>query len=351
MAIDIYSTAFLNRVVDELSPVPTVFLDLFFGEVLNHDTEEVYFDKVTDKPRLTPFVHPLHEGKVVDSLGYATKSVKPAYVKDLRVHNPLKALKRRAGEALTGSLTPAQRQQANIVADLADQNRMFTRRLEVMAVEAIRDGKATIIGEGFNAVIDFGRDNSLTDTLTTVDRWNESADVDIPGQLETWSQQIADFDGNVEVVIMDAKAWKLFSKNTKVRALLDIRKGDNSNLIISPETAIQAGAQYKGMLGNFPIWVYSGSYIDPADNTTKKYMPDFTVVLAGRRVEGVRHYGAIMDVDVLVSRDRYAQSWTERNPSRRMLMMESAPLLVPYRPNSSMKITVANGEAYDPTGA
>lgn len=341
MAYDIYSTAFLNRVVDDLAPVPTVFLDLFFPEVLTHDTEEVYFDKVTDKPRLTPFVHPLHEGKVIDSQGYTTKSVKPAYVKDLRVHNPLKALKRRAGESLTGNLTPAQRQQANVVADLADQNRMFTRRLEVMAVEAIRDGKATIIGEGFNAVVDFGRDSSLTETLLTTEKWDATTAPDIPAQLEEWSQEIADFDGNVEAVVMDAKAWKLFKNNSFVQKLLDIRRGDNSDLVISPETAVKAGVQYKGMLGNFPIWVYTGSYIDPADGTTKKYMPDNTVVLAGRRVEGVRHYGAIMDVDVLVARERYAQSWTERNPSRRMMMMESAPLLVPYRPNSSKKITVA----------
>jgi hypothetical protein len=341
MSYDLYSTAFLNRVVDDLAPVPTVFLDLFFPEVLTHDTEEVYFDKVTDKPRLTPFVHPLHEGKVIDSAGYITKSVKPAYVKDLRVHNPLKALKRRAGESLTGSLTPAQRQQANIVADLADQNRMFTRRMEVMAIEAIRDGKATIIGEGFNAVVDFGRDASLTETLTSGDRWS-TADLDIPAQLEEWSQQIADFDGSVEAVIMDVKAWNLMRNNSKVQKLLDIRRGvADTNLIIEPQMAVRAGVQYKGMVGNFPIWVYTGSYIDPADGQTKKYMPDNTVVLAGRRVEGVRHFGAIMDVEVLVARERYAQSWIEKNPSRRMVMMESAPLLVPYRPNSSMKITVA----------
>jgi hypothetical protein len=341
--MDLYSTAFLNRVVDELAPVPTVFLDLFFQEVLTHDTEEVYFDKVTDKPRLTPFVHPLHEGKVVDSIGYSTKSVKPAYVKDLRVHNPLKALKRRAGEALTGNLTPAQRQQANIVSDLADQNRMMARRLEVMAIEAVRDGKATIVGEGFNAVIDFGRDASLTETLANNDRWSivDANAPDIPAQLEGWSQQIADFDGSVEAVIMDVKAWNLLRKAPSVKGLLDIRRGDTSSLVLSPEIAVKAGVQYKGDIGNFQIWVYTGSYIDPADGQTKKYMPDNTVVLAGRRLEGVRHYGAIMDVDVLVARERYAQSWTEKNPSRRMLMMESAPLLVPYRPNSAKKITVA----------
>ena len=341
MGIDIYSTAFVNRIVDELIPVPTVFLDLFFPEVLNHDTEEVAIDKVTDKPRITPFVHPLHEGKVVDSLGYSTKLVKPAYIKDLRVHNPLKALKRRAGESLQGSFSPAQRQQLNLVDDIADQNRMATRRMEVMAIEAVRDGRCTIVGDGFNAIVDFGRDASLTETLAGADKWDASSDVDIPAQLEEWSQEIADFDGSVDAVIMDSKAWRLFSANTKVKGLLDIRRGDSSNLVISPEIAIRVGVQYKGMLGNFPIWVYSGSYIDPADNVTKKFMPDNTVLLAGRRIEGVRHFGAIMDVDVLVSRDRYVQTWTEKNPSRRMLMLESAPLLVPYRPNSSKKITVA----------
>lgn len=340
--MDIYSTGFLNRVVDSPAPVVTPFLDLFFREVLQHDTEEVYFDKVQGKPRLTPFVHPLHEGKVVDSVGYTTKSVKPAYVKDLRVHNPLKALKRRAGEALTGSMTPAQRQQMNIIADINDQNEMLQRRLEVMAIEAVRDGKQTIIGEGFNAVVNFNRDASLTETLAGPDKWDASLDVDIPGQLELWSQQIADFDGNVEAVIMDPKAWALARKNNKVKELLEIRRGIADNdLIIEPKIAIQAGLQYKGKIGEFPIWVYTGSYIDPADGQVKKYMTDNTVVMAGRRVEGVRHYGAIMDVDVLVSRDRYVQSWTERNPSRRMLMLESSPLLVPYRPNSSKKVTVA----------
>ena len=107
------------------------------------------------------------------------------------------------------------------------------------------------------------------------------------------------------------------------------------------DRAIKAGAQYKGTYGNFPIYVYTGSYIDPADNTVKKYMPDYTVVLAGSQLQGVRHFGAIMDVDVLVSREMYAKSWTEQNPSRRWLMMESAPLLVPYNPNSAKKITVA----------
>lgn len=341
MAIDIYSTAYMNRLIAELSPVPSVFLNLFFPEVLVHDTEEVYFDKIKDKPRLTPFVHPLHQGKIVDSVGYETRSVKPAYVKDLRVHNPLKAIKRRAGEPLLGNLSPAERQRLNLVADMADQDRMLARRMEVMAIEAIRDGKATIIGEGFNAVVDFGRDSSLNVTLAADAKWDAATSPDIIQQLEDWSGMIADFDGMAEVVIMDRKAWALFRKNEQVRKLLDTRRGDASTLRLDPKIAMHVGAQYKGALGEFEIWVYSGTYIDPADGQTKPYIPDNTVVMAGSRVEGVRHYGAIMDVDVLQARERYVQSWTERNPSRRMLSLESAPLLVPYRPNGSMKIKVA----------
>ena len=341
MAIDIYSTAYLNRLIVELAPVPSVFLSLFFPEVLVHDTEEVYFDKVKDKPRLTPFVHPLHQGKIVDSIGYETRSVKPAYVKDLRVHNPLKALKRRAGEPLLGNLSPAERQRLNLIADMADQDRMLARRMEVMAIEAIRDGKATIIGEGFNAVVDFGRDASLNVALAGDAKWDAATSPDIIQQLEDWSGMIADFDGMVEVVVMDRKAWALFRKNEQVRKLLDIRRGDASTLRLDPKLAMQVGAQYKGSLGEFEIWVYSGTYIDPADGQTKPYIPDNTVILAGSRVEGVRHYGAIMDVDVLQARERYVTSWTERNPSRRMLSLESAPLLVPYRPNASMKVKVA----------
>lgn len=348
MTIDIYSTAFLNRVVDEMSPVTSVFLDLFFPEVLNHDSEEVLIDKVTDKPRITPFVHPLHEGQVIDGPGYATKSVSPAYLKDLRVHNPQKALKRMAGERITGSLTPAQRQQMNLVADMADQMKMFRRRMEVMAIEAIRDGKATIIGKGFNSVIDFGRDASMTETLTGNDRWTVTgaSAPDIPKQFEEWSQEIADFDGTAEIVVMDATSFNLMRVNPYVEKLWSqdgYRGAPQTSLIVEPQRAIKAGVQYKGMVGQFPIYVYSGSYIDPADGQTKKYMPENTVVMAGRGVEGVRHFGAIMDVDVLVSREYYAKSWTKDDPSCRMLKLESAPLLVPYRPNGSKKITITSG--------
>ena len=132
--MDIYDTAVLNRTVRLLTPPPPSFFLSLFPEVLEHKTEEVYFDLATDKPRISPFVHPLLPGKLVESAGYKTKSVKPAYVKDKRVHNPNKGLKRRAGEPIGGNLTPAQRLQALLVQDLVDQQKQKNAEQSVVVV-------------------------------------------------------------------------------------------------------------------------------------------------------------------------------------------------------------------------
>src|SRR5574343_772492 len=99
----IYDSITLTKTVTRLRPVPTFFLDTFFPEVIYSDKEEIYFDIVDNKPRIAPFVHPMHQGKLIEEQGYSTKSFKPAYIKDKRVHNPLKALKRRAGEQINGA--------------------------------------------------------------------------------------------------------------------------------------------------------------------------------------------------------------------------------------------------------
>lgn len=342
--MDLYSTYTLNGLVQRIRPVPAFFLTFFQSEIF-HETEEVYFDVAEDKPRLAPFVHPLREGKLVESLGYSTKNVRPAYVKDKRVHDVSKPLKRVAGEGLGGTLTNDQRAQARLVQDLADQQKMLRRRLEVMSAEAVIWGKVTVTGDGFDTiVVSFGRDAALDVVLTGGDMWNAATTPDIGSQLETWDQLLLDKSGfNTTHVIMDAKAWKLMRKDEKLMKLLDIRRGaDTVGVNIAPMLAME-GVSYKGMYGEFPIFVYSHSYVDPVDNTTKQVMPDNTVVLVSQSaLEGVRHFGAIKDLDAgLQAMQSFTKSWTVPDPSARFLLMQSAPITAPHRPNASMRIQVA----------
>ena len=339
----IYDTAVLNRVVQRLHPLPTFFLDTFFPEVLLSEKEEIYFDVVENKPRIAPFVHPLRGGKLVEDLGYSTKSFKPAYIKDKRVHNQLKAIKRLAGENFNGDLSMEQRLQIRLREDLQDQRDMLTRRLEVMAAEAIMSGTQTILGDGIDAVVNFGRDSDLTVTLTSTAKWDDNSKTDQANDLETWSQLLLEKSGAGDcIVVMDVKAWKLLKRDTNLPKLLDrmYKPGDGTNLNLAPRFRVD-GASYKGNIGDFEIWVYSHPYVNDA-GASVNLMPDNTVILASRnRVEGVRHYGAILDLDNLRASQQFVKSWIEEDPSVRYLLSQSAPLLVPYRTNATMKITVA----------
>jgi hypothetical protein len=338
--MDIYSTYALNRVVERLVPRPTFFLDTFFPNVITSDKEEIYFDVTNDRARMTPFVHPMREGKLIEDKGFSTKSFKPAYVKDKRNHVPTKALKRRAGEAFGGTLSPEQRLAAVLASDLMDQKEMLTSRLEAMAAEAVMYGRQTIIGDGFDAVVNFGRDSALTIALAGTNKWNDSAKTNQTDDLEEWSQLLLEKSGSGSgVCVMGATAWKLFKRDTKIDKLLDkeYKGGDGSNLEVAPRFRVE-GASYKGKIGDFEIWVYSNVIVDPENGTSSNLMPANGVLMASAtNLDGVRHFGAIQDLDAgLQARESFTKSWVIPEPSARILLMQSAPLLVPYRTNSSL---------------
>ena len=54
----------------------------------------------------------------------------------------------------------------------------------------------------------------------------------------------------------------------------------------------------------------------------------------------VRHFGAILDHDSLVAEPYFPKSWLEKDPSVRYLLMQTAPLLVPYRANATFRAKV-----------
>jgi hypothetical protein len=55
---------------------------------------------------------------------------------------------------------------------------------------------------------------------------------------------------------------------------------------------------------------------------------------------GVQAFGAIMDEEVLIATEFYPSSWVEKNPSARFIMTQSAPLVVPTRPNNIFPMSV-----------
>lgn len=338
--MDIYSTTSLNRTVLDLKRSPAFLLGLFFGSIETSDTEDIKFDVETGKPRISPFVSPLKEGKVVESLGYTTNSFSPAYVKDKRVHDPNKAFKRAMGETIGGSRTPIDRFQAALVRDLADQQAMLTRRKELMAAEVLRTGAITISGDDYPAVaVNFGRDAALTKALDSTTEWG-AAGVSPIKDLENWGLLVFDTSGAAPTdAVMDVAAWQLLREDPTFDKLVDKRRLSDVDAI-RYTAVIAAGGVYQGRIGDLKIWLFNGQYIDDA-GVSQKFLPPGTVILGSAQIEGVQHHGAIKDIDAgLQPLESFTKSWTVQDPSARILLMQSAPLVVPYRPNASFCATV-----------
>ena len=301
----------------------------------------IHFE-IQSKRRLAPFVSPVLEGKYVESLGYETNTFVPAYIKDRRTINPQKQLRRIAGERIGGGgLSASARESANIAVELQDQSEMLTRRLELMAAEVLTTASATIVGDGVNVSIDYGRDAAHEVALTTTARWGET-DVEPMDNIETWQTVVLKATGRaVTDVIMEPDAWTLFGDSPKVQRFLDTRREtDGPGLGRARPTG--EGIQFKGTIGEIRYHIYQQWYHDGTDDVP--FLPQYQVIMGSQELLGTRHFGAIQDQELNFGASAFAsKSWTVPDPSQRFLLMQSAPLVVPYRPDATFAALVHDG--------
>ena len=339
---DSFSTNVLLGVVQSLLTIPSAFLDRYFTRVSADDSEEIHFEKILGKRRISPFVAPYVAGKVIASRGRELKTFKPAYIKDKRVFDPTQPIKRAVGERIGGGeLTMAQRRDAYLAGEMQDQLEMLQRRLEVMAVESVRTGKCTVAGDDYPAVsVDFGRDATLTGTpLASTARWGQSAATPLVN-LRAWQKLVRQKSGvNPKDVVMGDDAFEAFIADTDVEKKLDLRNLNGVALDIGVQDT--EGLSYQGTINSFNIFTYSGWYVDPLDSTEKEIWPADIVALLSPMVEGVRAYGAIRDGKAgLRAVPWFPKMWEEDDPAVEFLMMQSAPLMVPTRPDATFSIDV-----------
>ena len=84
------------------------------------------------------------QGKPVETRGITTSLFAPADIKDKRSLDPLRPVMRAIGERIGGSLTPVEREMANLQFGMEDQVQMINRRLEWLAASILQTGGVTI---------------------------------------------------------------------------------------------------------------------------------------------------------------------------------------------------------------
>jgi hypothetical protein len=343
---DLYSTAVLLGVIRHISRVQTFLLDNFFPLTQTEESEDIHFDVVKRGRTIAPFVSPLVEGQIVQGAGYSTKTFRPAFMKPKGVVNPRQALKRRPGEALSGQLTAQQRLELIVRELLADHLERIVRRLEVMAAEALQKGQVTVKGEKYpTTVVDFGRDAALSfAALTTTKKWTHADSTPLM-DIETWCQAVLKLEGVVITdIIHTLDAWNAFSNHADVKAKLDNRRIVAGNL--DTQQPADIGAVFRGNIDGRNHWTYQDWYIDPDDETEteKPMIEDGYVVGTSRALNGVKAFGAVPVTEgdsIRIYAEPYVPtSWVNKDPPMRYVMTQSAPLIVPTKPNATFSCKV-----------
>jgi len=335
MAITIHDTATLMAVQNNQKPVSSYWLDLLFPMVQTFDTESIDFDIIEGGARIAPFVSPTAQGVVLKNEGFNTRRFKPAYLKPKHVVKPNAQLKRIAGEAYGGAISPEARINAAIASNLMKEKDLILRRLEVMACEAVLTGKNTVTGENYpTQIVDFQRDaNQYIDATATP--WSNVSH-DIVSDLDEWCNQTQLLSGYAPSrVTVTPDVWSHMRKNTSVEKSRDTTYAGNSSAL---DSGVGNGekVQYKGMLGtSLEVHVYNDIYENDS-GVNVPLMGAGQVVLTSSGVEGVRCFGAIQDAEVMMPMEMYPKMWLNPDPSVVYTMTQSAPLMVPTRPNATL---------------
>jgi hypothetical protein len=324
----------------------------FFGSQINFETEDILFDRVnTDYRKLAPFVVPNVQGQVHGMTGYDSISFKPAYVKPKYVVDPNMVIPRQPGEALgSGSLSYDQRRDA-VIAELTKQMRsMLTNRNEWLAARALIDAQVTISGDNYPArTVDFRRHASLSYTLLTGARWSQSTATPLADLQNARINANNRSGARIKKIVFGGTAWDYFAKhpNVDLKALQD-RNFGGINADVQRIYDGYEGQEYMGRIsgsmggGTLELWVDTSKYVDQA-GAEQFFLDQKTVVGISEMVEGVRCFGAIKDFDArLQPLEVFMKNWRNEDPSVEYLLGQSAPLMVPKRPNATFKILTSD---------
>lgn len=343
--MNIMKTAVLLGVVESLENRPlTFFRDRFFGTEIRSDREEIMFDVIDKKRRLAPFVSPLVKGKLMEKRGFNTRVFKPAYVKPKGVIVPSDAIKRQPGERIAGELTMAQRRDIHIRTHLAEQDEAISMREEVMCAEALRLGQVTVAGDGYpTQVISFGRDAALREVLSGVNLFSDASAKPLK-YIQAKAVLVRKKSGGAVVrdVVCGVDAYQAIldrlTDAEKTVLLNSQNRGQTTSVQLGPRTAEKI--VFQGTIGQFNFWTYSDTYQDE-DGVEVEVFPANEILLVGSEVEGHRCYGAIHDPRAgLQPLPRFPKNWIEEDPAQELVMTQSAPLMVPLRPNATFSAVV-----------
>jgi|AntDeeMetagen192_2_1112575.scaffolds.fasta_scaffold00835_7 hypothetical protein len=340
MDISMFETRTMLQALEQLHPPKTFLLDTFFPTVETSDSEYVDIDIYKGKRRLAPFVNPARQGKVVEALGYTTRSYKPPYIKMKMPTTAAEIMSRTMGNHIyQDGQSPSERAATRAMRDMQELREMIVRREEWMAAQALDGGQIAVEGEGVSDVLDFQMEDANKIVLSGTSQW-DGADADIGADIRNARRVVGKQSGIVPTdFVLGEQAYDALIKNPALLEQLDNRRVNTGQIDLAAYSAM--GASYVGNLFGADLWTYDEWYTGD-DGEEKPMVPVNKVFAGSRQARTARHYGAIKDLSAIASVPYYPKSWEEEDPSVRWMMLQSAPLVVPHQIDAFATITVVS---------
>lgn len=300
-----YETRRLIGITANLRRPSTFILNMFFKRYIGPTgARKIAFDTDSRLRGIALFCAPHVAGKPVRDRGYTTKEFEPAYVKPWMNFDPWKNLDRMIGEDFNGSMSPAQRQAANLVRGFNDLKQITFTRLEAMACEGVVTGEQVISGDGIptDVTVDYGRKTAFTVTLTSTDRWEESG-VSPVDDVGGWCRDYAAENGvSPNRVVFGPLSWNAFAADPKFEKAVnqDYKRQTPGSQVDSMILGDATPGILMGVLksggGVIELWVYQQTYENEAGTETKM-IDDYAVIIGCEHPEltQTQCFGTVLD--------------------------------------------------------
>lgn len=333
MAVNLFEPRTMFKFSERMPKATTFLRDKFFGNKEFSATATVDVDIKVGGLKVAPYVSEKIGGKVVENSGFATKTFTPPLVAPLKVTTAADIQKRSMGENIYSSRTPDERAAEKLVKDMQDLDEMITRREELMCAQAIFEGEIEVKGDGIDHVITFGHKNR--ETLSGADLWSASTSNKL-ADMKKW-RRIVQQTGfvNTDSVVMAADVADELLKDKEIKELLNIRNVSIGQIAINE---LPQGATYIGYLAEVGhLYSYNAHYFDEVAQVAKPLVPAGSLALLSSETDFSMGYAAITlikeDEYVTFESERVPDSWTEKNPDRKMVQMSAKPLPIPKEIN------------------
>lgn len=314
MALDIYSTATLIKLIRQINPVSRFFTTRYFETGKNDifETEQVLMQTKKDNKMMAPFVIPKKKGISVERDGYQTSLYTPPYIAPERSLYLDDLEKNGFGEVLFKNKNKEEKALEIIAEDLIDMRKMIHTRIEWMCAQVLFTGQV----EMRHYADKYGSSEYESKDLRFFNEKEGFQNIYTPSKL--WSNPNADFlldlynmvtmlsskGLRAEDVILSQDVVGYLMSNEKFLKLLDTRSihiGAIAPKQISEGVTLLGTLNVYGTVLN--LFVYNETYYDndldektgqPKGNMS--YVPSGTICVTYKKM-GNLLYGAVNQLE------------------------------------------------------